>query len=155
MASSTIVHQDQDFETMCSSSYGTYGDGNSVKHTYPEVRSELPVAQSLQSVESQNTALLHQHKPVAFDPHSVYNALPVNMPTLQHWDPGYTKDSHSAGDPALYMRFPDDEIYMGAIGDQYCQYLHAPYSPHQPLQSLSQEQQVELMTILEKTGVFE
>ena len=154
VASSTVSHQDQDFETVVSRSSGTYEDGNSIKRASPEVRSELPVAQSLQSDETQNTALLHQHTPVAFDPRSIYNALPVNMPTFQHWNLGYTEDSQSAGDSALYMRFPDEEIYMGTIGDQYSQYLHAPYFPHQPLQSLSQEQQVELMTNLEKTGVF-
>ena len=154
VTSSTVSHQDQDFETLCSRSSGTYEEGNSVKRASPEVRSELPVAQSLQSVESQNGALLHQHTAVTFDPSSVFNALPVDMPTFQHWDSGYTEDSQSAGDSALYMRFPDEAIYMGTIGDQYSQYLHAPYSPHQPLQSLSQEQQVELMTNLEKSGVF-
>lgn len=154
MASSTISPQDQDFEPVYSRSTGTYEDGNSVKRVSPEARLELPVAQSLQSVESQKTAPLHQHTPVAFDPRSIYNVLPVNMPTFQHWNSVYTEALHSAGDPALYVRFPDEEIYMGTTGDQYSQYLHAPYFPHQPLQSLSQEQQVELMTNLEKTGVF-
>ena len=91
------------------------------------------------------------HQSAPFDPHSLYNTLPADF--TQSWNPGPSpilEDAELGGYPASLK---EPELYFDAIGDQYSQYLHAPYVPQQPLRSLSQEQQVELMTNLERTGL--
>ena len=90
---------------------------------------------------------------VPFDPNSVYNTLPTAFPDFQQYSQGYGGLPGFMGNPTYYMPSKDENLYLGIIGDQYSQYLHAPYAPHQPLQTLSQEQQIELMTNLEKTGL--
>lgn len=84
-----------------------------------------------------------------FDPASVYNPFPSTLPSLQHWP---TPGSATSG-AAFSLPLHDHEYYLGSIGDQYSQYLHATYVAQQPVQSLSQEQQVELMRSLESDGL--
>ena len=92
---------------------------------------------------------LHQNAP--FDPNSLYNTLPANITDLYSWNLGLPT---SLGATSLdYVPHKDIEFSLDAIGDQYSHYLHAPYHSQQPLESLNQEQQVELMTNLETTGL--
>lgn len=84
-----------------------------------------------------------------FDPASFYNPFPSTLPSLEHW---LTPGSTTSG-AAYSLPLHDHEYYLGAIGDQYSQYLHANYVAQQPVQSLSQEQQVELMRSLESDGL--
>ena len=72
-----------------------------------------------------------------FNPDSMFNAFPQAFPALNSYPT-------SSNDPGRYL---------GLLGEQYSQYLHAPYVPHQPLRSLNQEEQVELMRNLENTPV--
>jgi len=86
-----------------------------------------------------------------FDPYSVYNTLPT--PLIHTWNPGISPEFQSAQLGAYFTPQKEPGLYFDAIGDQYSQYLHAPYTSQQPLQSLNQEQQLELMTNLERTGL--
>ena len=85
----------------------------------------------------------------AFDPSSVFNTFPSTMPGLQHWDPDYSSPSATSNALALVAPMYDPTYYLGSIGEQYSQYLHAPYFSEQAIQSLNQEQQSELMNTLE------
>ena len=70
----------------------------------------------------------------AFAPITAYSSMPQSLPAFQ--PPIYTTTQKQ------YGQYPP-------IGDQYSQYLHAPYVPQQPLQTLNQEGQMELMRSLE------
>ena len=76
---------------------------------------------------------------------SYYNQLPSTLPGLLHWPAPESAASGAAYLPPQY----DPECHLGSIGDQYSQYLHAPYIAQQPVQSLSQKDQTELMRSLE------
>ncbi len=105
----------------------------------------------------------HRHQPSfqytttyqdsAFDPNSLYNTFPSTLSGLQHWDPNYSSEPESSDSMALSSPMYDPNCYLAAIGDQYSQYLNAPYVPQQPVQSLNQEQQIELMNSLEMRGI--
>ena len=85
----------------------------------------------------------------AFDPTSFHNSFPSTLPGLQHWSaPGATPSGAAYAVPQH-----DPEFYLGSIGDQYSQYLHAPFVAQQPLQTLSEEQRIELMRNLESDGL--
>jgi len=90
------------------------------------------------------------YQDTTFDPYSLYNNLPT--PLIHTWNPGLSPEFQSVQLGAYFAPQKEPGLYFDAIGDQYSQYLHAPYTPQQPLQSLNQEQQFELMTDLEKTG---
>lgn len=91
------------------------------------------------------------HPDTTFDPYSVYNTLPT--PLIHTWNPGISPEFQPAHLGAYFAPQEEPGLYFDTIGDQYSQYLHAHYIPQQPLQSLNQEQQFELMTNLEKTGL--
>ena len=74
---------------------------------------------------------------IPFNPDSMFNAFPQAFPDLQP----YNAEIHAGAQ------------YLGALGEQYSQYLHAPYVPQQGLQTLNQEDQIELMRNLENTPV--
>lgn len=71
----------------------------------------------------------------SFNPDSVFNAFPQVYQALQPWQTAINNSTQ----------------YLGSLGEQYSQYLQAPYIPQQPLQTLNREQQVELMKNLENT----
>ena len=52
--------------------------------------------------------------------------------------------------PSPFHAFHDQSFYLGAIGDQYAQYLNPQYSPPDTLGSLNLQQQSELMDALER-----
>lgn len=80
-----------------------------------------------------------------FDPTSFYNPFPSTLPGLQHWSaPGVTPSG-----AAYAIPHHDHEYYLGSIGEQYSQYLHAPLIANQHLPSLSQTEQIKLMRDLE------
>lgn len=82
----------------------------------------------------------------AFDPTSVFNVFPSTLPGLRHWSaPGVTPSGAAYAIPRH-----DHEYYLGSIGEQYSQYLHAPFVT-QP-QLLSHAEHIELMRILENDG---
>lgn len=83
------------------------------------------------SLQTTNTFQASQH-----DPDSLYNPFPSMLPQQPYLAPPY---SHSQN--------------LGSFGEQYSQYLHAPYAPHQTLLTLNQEQQMELMRNLEVDGI--
>lgn len=89
----------------------------------------------------------------AFDPTSPYNMIPSVVPGLQHWDPNYSSPSAQSNFLAYSMPPYDANYYLASIGDQYSQYLQAPYIPQQPVQSLNEEQQSELLNFLEMRGI--
>ena len=84
-----------------------------------------------------------------FDPASFYNPFPSTSPSLQHWS---TPGSNTSGE-TYSLPLNDHEYYLGSIGDQYSQYLHTTYVAQQPVQSLSEEDQVRLMRNLESDGL--
>lgn len=161
VASSSASHQAP--TTTDSSSFGSYVGSDQVSDSQspsPASLRDLGVLHSLQTNPDQDVERLQPlfeytaaFQDVPFDPNSLYNTLPTAFPDFQHYGEGYGGTLGFMGNPAYYMPSKDENFYLGTIGDQYSQYLHAPYAPHQPLQSLSQEQQIELMTNLEKTGL--
>lgn len=72
-----------------------------------------------------------------FDPSSMFNAFPQTFPVLEPYP------TTSAG----------YEQHLGSLGEQYSQYLHAPYVPEQPVRTLNQEEQMELMKTFENTPI--
>jgi len=72
-----------------------------------------------------------------YDQGSMYNPFPQSLPSFQSF-------------PSSQQNYSQ---YLGSIGDQHSQYLHAPYNSQQPLQTLNQEQQLELMRNLENDGL--
>lgn len=77
------------------------------------------------------------YRETRYDQASTYNAFPQSLPAFQSY-------------PAAQHNYRQ---YLGSIGHQYSQYLHAPYISQQPLQNLNQEQQLELMRNLENDGL--
>ena len=105
-------------------------------------------SQASQHSDSAYTTTTHQSGP--FDPNSMYNSLPEAIPNEHSWGLDFTALARVWPIDPYNVRHEDPELFLDAVGDQYSQYLHAPYVPQHPLQSLNQEQQVELMTTLEK-----
>lgn len=79
----------------------------------------------------------------------MYNTLPEAVPNEHSWNLDFTALARAWPIDPYVVPHENPEFVLDAIDDQYSQYLHAPYVPQQPLQSLNQEQQVELMTTLE------
>lgn len=75
----------------------------------------------------------------SFVPISTYGPLTQGLPAFQ---------------PHVFDTMPQALGQYSSIGDQYSQYLHAPYIPQQPLQPLDQETQIELMRNLEHDWVI-
>jgi hypothetical protein len=73
----------------------------------------------------------------SFDPSSMFNAFPQAYPALQPYPT--TNGYHGQ--------------HLGSLGEQYSQYLHAPYVPNQPFRALNQQEQVELMKTFENTPI--
>jgi hypothetical protein len=86
----------------------------------------------------------------AFDPNSLYNPFPSVVPGVQHWDPNYTSAPNAPGQFVYASPQMEQRCWLGEFGDQYSQYLHSPYLPNPP-RSLSKEEHVELMELLETT----
>ena len=109
----------------------------------------LPTAYPTQET-SPDPSNYHFHNPQS-------NAMPRN--------PAYDYDLTSyknplTGFPSLPPILHSSSTSMNAfgqhgdfLGEQYSQYLHAPYIPQQPLRTLNQEEQVELMKNLENTNI--
>lgn len=120
--------------------------------------------QTLQSQPFQNASLHQPNFPFAtayssrfFDPASFFNPLPSTIPGLPQWSSSALTASTAetiaatSGAAGSYPAF-DHDYYLGSIGDQYSQYLHAPYISQDPIQSLSQEQQYRLLQKIESTA---
>ena len=75
----------------------------------------------------------------AFAPITTYGPLTQGLPAFQ---------------PHIFDTTPQQFGQYSSIGDQYSQYLHAPYIPQQPLEPLNQETQIELMRNLENDWVI-
>ena len=73
-----------------------------------------------------------------FDPTSFYNEFP-------------SMQAYSFQIETLTQ--PDPVDYLGSVGDQWSQYLHAPYVSSHPVYKLDQDQQTKLMHDLESTGL--
>ena len=152
---------DQSSRTADSSSFGSYvgsDEASDRRSLSPASSRDFIPTQSLQPDQYQKPTVVPRSfeyqtafQDFPFDPKSLHNTLPIGFPNLHN--PGYGVAPQFPGNTAFYIPNQDEDFYLGTIGDQYSQYLHAPYIPHQPLQSLSQEQQIELMTNLEKTGL--
>ncbi|MCJ1457125.1 hypothetical protein MMC28_007492 [Mycoblastus sanguinarius] len=101
--------------------------------------SDSGLSGSFHSVTSQQppTSFATTYQDASYNSSSLYNSFPTILPATQL----FSTTPHSNGQ------------YLGSIGEQYSQYLHGPYIPQQPLQTLNQEQQVELMRNLENDGL--
>ena len=132
------------------SQFGYVFDQHSPSHSYSN-----PARPSLVRPVSQESAGLQDHgsaqttstlrSSVSF-PESPYDATsPYNpLPSPLMYEQGL-----STSQAPLSLAYHDQSYYLGSIGDQYSQYLHAQYIPQQPLDSLDLEQQTELMNNLE------
>lgn len=123
--------------------------------------SALPSSDSLQTLQSQpyqNTSLqpslVSYSTPYSsrfFNPDSIFNPLPSTFPGMQQWSSSAETIAATSGAAGPYSVF-DHDNYLGSIGDQYSQYLHAPYVSQDPIKSLSQEQQYALLQKIESTA---
>lgn len=114
------------------------GRGPRMSPTPSEYSLESGISGSFQSVASQQPSLHTTNTLQAspYDPDSLYNPFPLMLPHQPYLAPPYSQSQN-----------------LGSFGEQYSQYLHAPYVPHQPLPTLNQEQQMELMRNLEMDGI--
>ena len=122
----------------------------------PTTRTDGSEAQSAQQISIQQHSLPEHHLqrldgPV--DLNSSFNTLPTVLPKFQQWNSDFIQGWQSTITPDLSLLSHNEEYYLGTIGDAYSQYLHTPYIPNQPLQSLNEEQQIELMSNLEKNSL--
>ena len=101
--------------------------------------SPTPSEYSLESGLSGNFQNLISHQP-SLQTSNLYQALPYSLPSVLPRQPHFTSQ---------YNRHQN----LGSIGEHYSQYLHAPYVPQQPILTLDQDQQVELMKDLEMEGI--
>jgi hypothetical protein len=86
-----------------------------------------------------------------FNPHSVENELPSTIPGLPQWDPSIAFDSSQPAFPGYNDIAMDMTPWLGSFGDEYSRYTHQAYDPPpQQIQSLSEQQQLELMAALEQ-----
>ena len=100
--------------------------------------SDSGLSSSFQNLVTQQAfPLANPYQHASFNPASLYNSFPP---------------ASSSNQPNSVMQH-DYGQYLGSIGEQYSQYIHAPYIPQQPLQMLNQQQQMELMRILENDGL--
>lgn len=87
---------------------------------------------------------------VSFDPESVNNEIPSTIPGFPHWDPDMNPDfppPNFASDHEMASEKP----WLGSFGEAYSRYMHQHYCPpDHKLQSLSEQQQIELMSALEQ-----
>ena len=97
---------------------------------YPQdyIGSSLPYSGSL------------SYQSIAFNPSSFDNPLPSPL-----------EYGSRPGEPLL-ASFHDHNLYQGSPGEQYARYIHNPYVPQEPLDSLNLQQQSELMSTLERRG---
>ncbi len=86
-----------------------------------------------------------------FDPHSVNNEFPSTIPGLPHWDPNVTAAPSQTAFPGYNDVTMDTKPWLGSFGEEYSRYMHqAYYPPQKRMQSLSEQQQLELMAALEQ-----
>jgi hypothetical protein len=86
-----------------------------------------------------------------FNPHSVENKFPSMIPGLPQWDPNLASDLLQSTFPGYNDIVMDTKPWLGSFGDEYSRYLQQPYyPPEQQMQSLSEQQQLELMAALEQ-----
>lgn len=85
-----------------------------------------------------------------FDPSSINNALPSTLSGFPQWNPAFGLDSSQSAFPGYNDMAMDTTPWLASIGDEYSSYMHQAYHPPQRMQSLSQQQQVELMAALEQ-----
>ena len=163
--SSTVASSDasrDDPQIRHSISYLKFNDGDGMggqRSSSPPAISESSSAGNHQESvyhlgETSQAPSFQSHTPyqnTSFDPNSLYNPLPVDFGHCWNLGPSPVVPHAQLG--AYSAPQTEPEIYFDTIGEQYSQYLHAPYPPQQPLQCLNHEQQFELMTNLEKTGL--
>lgn len=114
------------------------GHGSRMSPTPSQHSLESGISSSFHSDVSQQPSL-HVSNPypvVPYDPDSSYNSFPL----------GLSRQPHVTSQSSYNQN-------LGAIGEQYSQYLHAPYVSRQPLLTLNGEQQMELMRNLEMDGI--
>ena len=112
------------------------GQGPRMSPTPSEYSLESGISGSFQSVASQQPSLHTSNPYPPYDPDSSYNSFPLMLSRQTHATP---PSSHNQS--------------LGPIGEHYSQYLHAPYVSPQPLSTLNQEQQMELVRNREMEGV--
>ena len=138
--SKSSPHHSQKAHHLSPSGYVEYDNsrGPRPSPTPSEYSLESGISGSFQSVASQQPSLpsasTFQASP--HDPDSLYNPFPSMLSHQPYLTPPYSGSQN-----------------LGSFGEQYSQYLHAPYVPHQPLLTLNQEQQMELMRNLEMDGI--
>ena len=95
----------------------------------------------------------------------IQNNTTPNMPRQSSFDYSLTYQDASFNSSSMFNPFPqtfpavqpyqisadNSGQYLCSPGEQYSQYLHAPYVTQQPMRTLNQEEQFELMTNLENT----
>jgi hypothetical protein len=87
----------------------------------------------------------------SFNPNSVNNMFPATIPGLQNWDSNQTAASGQAAFAGYNDVVMDTKPWLGDFGDEYSRYMHQDYNPpRQRMESLSEQQQHELMAALEQ-----
>ena len=114
------------------------GHGTRISPTPSEYSVESGVSGSFQSMASQQPSLQASspYQATPYDPDTFYNSFPPVRPHQPHFKSQYNRSQN-----------------LGSIGDHCSQYLHAPHVSQQPILTLNQEQQTELMRTLEMDGI--
>jgi hypothetical protein len=110
----------------------------------------LPAPSNAQFVQS-GLPIVENYGIPDFNPQSVANDFPPTIPGFPHWDPNMASSSFQsafAGNPDVGV---DTKPWLGSFGEEYSRYMHqAYYPPQEQMQSLSEQQQLELMATLEQ-----
>ena len=87
----------------------------------------------------------------SFNPLSIDNELPSTISGLPQWDATFGLDTSQSAFPGYNDKEMDTTPWLASFGDEYSRYMHHAYNPTpQRMQSLSEQQQLELMAALEQ-----
>lgn len=110
-----------------------------------------PSEQNTQSISHFELPTLEDYGMPTFDPNSVNNEFPSTIPGLPHWDPNlpiHSSEPAFAGYNDVTMEI---RPWLGSFGEEYSRYMnHAYFPPEERMQTLSEQQQHDLMAELEK-----
>lgn len=96
-------------------------------------------------------ALAQNYGMANFNPNSFMNEFPSTIPARTHLDPNMASDASQMGFTGYLDVEMDTRPWLGSFGDEYSRYTHqAFYPPPERMQSLTGQDQFDLMAALEQ-----
>ena len=125
-------------------------DGSRLLQSSSEQPSTLPIQFNENDFQSRLPAS-ENYGMTNLNPDSVTNEFSSTIPDFPHWDSTVTPFWSQSAFGSHKDVTMDTKPWLGSFGDEYSRCMHqAYYAPQQQIQSLSQQQQLELMAALEQ-----